>query len=315
MQDAWVEPHEVDTYVAASEAGGLNIGVNLALRADPAGWRDQVDEFGRLRGRVEKLGDLALTARTVKLFVDGVIESGTASLLEPYLDCPHSRGLPNWDRTELIAAVEAFSGAGFQVHLHAIGDAAIRDALDAIEGARAVIRGHDLRPVIAHLQVIDPADLARLAELGVVACFQPLWSQPDPSQEMLTLPRIGPARAALQYPIRSVVATGATVSFGSDWPVTALAPLDGLVTAMTRQTPDGLPTDGWYPAERLDLRAALTAYTSGVARQGFRDDAGSLDIGQVADLVWLDTDLRDPDPAALRAAAVLGTWRAGVRIH
>ena len=315
VQDAWVEPADIEVYLAAVRTDGLQVDVNLALRADPGGWPDQVAEFGRLRQRVEDVGGSMLTARTVKFFVDGVIESGTASMLEPYLDCPHSHGLANWGRSELIAAVAAFSQAGFQVHLHAIGDAAVRDALDAIEGSVAVIGAHDLRPVIAHVQVVDPVDLGRFRKLGVIACFQPLWAQPDATQELLTLPRIGPDRAALQYPIRALADAGTAVSFGSDWPVTELAPLAGLVTAVTRQTPAGDPSGGWYPEQRLDLRAALAAYTRGVALQGFRDDVGLLSVGQLADLVWLDADLRDTDPRLVRRARVLGTWLAGRRIH
>lgn len=320
MQDAWVEPHEVPIYLAALRAGALSVGVNLAFRADPASWRSQVSRFDSLREEVIAAGaaeaDRAggVTARTVKFFVDGVIESGTASMLAPYLDCPHSSGMPLWTRPELAAAVAAFSAAGFQVHLHAIGDAAVRDALDAIEQSADLIADRDLRPVIAHLQVIDPADLRRLAALGVIACFQPLWAQPDPLQEVLTVPRIGPGRAALQYPIGSVVASGAPVSFGSDWPVTDLAPAEGVATAVTRQTPDGAPEAGWYPAERIDLRTALTAYTAGVAHQAFRD-AGRLTVGSAADLVWLGADLRTADAAVFRSAPVLGTWAAGVRTH
>ena len=315
IQDAWVEPEEVEVYLEAVAAGALRVAVNLALRVDPVGWTGQVAEFDRLRRRVEAAGSAELTARTVKFFVDGVIESGTASMLEPYLDCPHSRGLPNWSREQLAGAVAAFSAAGFQVHLHAIGDAAVRDALDAVAASADVIRRADLRPVIAHLQVVDPADLDRFAALAVIACFQPLWAQPDQLQEVLTVPRIGAERAARQYPIRSLADRGTALSFGSDWPVTDLAPLDGLLTAVTRQTPDGEPSGGWYPAERVDLRTALRAYTRGVALQGFRDEAGTLRPGSVADLVWLGADLRAADLPALRAAPVLGTWRAGVRIH
>jgi predicted amidohydrolase YtcJ len=315
-----VEPREVPVYLSAWHAGALSVGINLAFRADPTSWRSQVQLFTGLREEVVAAGSVqvgglgGITAKTVKFFVDGVIESGTASMLEPYLDCPHSSGLPLWPRPELTAAVAAFSRAGFQVHLHAIGDAAVRDALDAIEQSAAVITAGDLRPVIAHLQVLDPADVGRLARLGVIACFQPLWAQPDPLQEVLTIPRIGPERAALQYPIATVLASGASVSFGSDWPVTDLAPMQGIATAVTRQTPDGTPAGGWYPAERIDLRSALTAYTAGVAHQAFRD-AGRLRAGWVADLVWVGADLRVADPAVLRSAPVLGTWSAGVRMH
>lgn len=313
MQDAWVEPHEVPIYLSAQRAGALHVGVNLAFRADPSDWRSQVAVFNGLRDEVDAADSGGVvTARTVKFFVDGVIESGTASMLSPYLDCPHSSGLPLWSRPELAAAVAAFSAAGFQVHLHAIGDAAVRDTLDALEQSAPVIRSRDLRPVIAHLQVLDPADVGRLATLGVIACFQPLWAQPDPLQQVLTIPRIGPERAALQYPIASVIDSGAPVSFGSDWPVTDLAPVEGIATAVTRQTPEGSPAGGWYPAERIDLRSALIAYTAGVAHQAFRD-AGRLAVGSLADLVWWGADLRGEDPALLRAAPVLGTWARGLR--
>lgn len=315
LQDAWVEPSDVVTYLEAAASGALRIAVNLAFRADPKAWTTQLDEFIALRRTVELSSFSQLTARTVKFFVDGVIESGTAAMLEPYLDCPHSHGMSNWPCADLADAVRRFSRAGFQVHLHAIGDAAVRDALDAIEASGDVIGEADLRPVIAHLQVIDPADLERLAGLGVFACFQPLWAQPDPMQEVLTIPRIGPERAALQYPIRTVLESGATVSFGSDWPVTEVAPLAGLVTAVTRQTPTGQPVDGWFPAERIGLRSAFAAYTRGVALQGFRDDAGTLDVGAVADLTWLAPDLRTAGPSDLRVARVLGTWMAGRRVY
>ncbi len=320
MQDAWVEPNEVPVYLSALRAGALSVGVNLAFRAEPTDWRSQVPLFSGLRAEVSAAGSPPagrpgrVTARTIKFFVDGVIESGTASMLAPYLDCPHSSGMPLWTRPELDAAVAAFSAAGFQVHLHAIGDAAVRDALDAIEQSADVIADGDLRPVIAHLQVIDPVDLGRLATLGVIACFQPLWAQPDPLQEVLTVPRIGPERAARQYPIHSVLASGAPVSFGSDWPVTDLTPAEGIATAVTRQTPDGVPEGGWYAEERIDLRSALAAYTAGVAYQAFRN-AGRLTVGAAADLVWLGADLRTADPAVLRSAPVLGTWAAGVRTH
>lgn len=315
VQDAWVEEVDLAAYLAAAASGALVVAVNLAFRADPMGWQDQVAVFAARRDQVMAAGHELLTARTVKFFVDGVIESGTASMLEPYTDCPHSRGMPNWVPTELRKAVAAFSAAGFQVHLHAIGDAAVRDALDAIEASGDVISGGDLRPVIAHLQVIDPDDLARLPALGVISCFQPLWAQPDPLQEVLTIPRIGPRRAALQYPIGSVLADGGLISFGSDWPVTAVSPLAGLVTAVTRQTPEGEPAGGWYPRERIGLRESFTAYTAGVARQGFRDDAGTLAVGAVADLVWLAVDPSRASLAEVASASVLGTWRAGCRIH
>jgi predicted amidohydrolase YtcJ len=140
-----------------------------------------------------------------------VIEAGTAALLEPYLDAPGSRGIPNWPREELAEAVAAFDADGFGVHLHAIGDGGVRAALDAIEHAAAVNGPCDRRPVIAHTQLVHPDDLPRFARLGVVANFEPLWARLDPLMMELTIPRLGPERAARQYPIGSLAGRRAGV--------------------------------------------------------------------------------------------------------
>ncbi|NJC70564.1 amidohydrolase [Planosporangium thailandense] len=313
VQDAWTEPDTVGAYLAAARRGALHTRLNMAFRADPATWRDQVKTFVDRRAEVESAGHDLLTARTVKFFADGVLESGTASLLEPYCDCPHSHGVPNWSADELTAAVTAFDALGFQTHIHAIGDAAVRDALDAIAAATATNPRWDRRPVLAHVQVVHPRDLPRFAELGVIACFQPLWAKLGPVQRALTIPRLGPERSRLQYPIGGIVRSGAPISFGSDWPVTDLNPLVGLTTAVTRQTAAGEPAGGWLPEERLDLPHAVAAYTKGSAYQAFLDDTGAIQVGNRADLCWVMADLREPDLAKLPHARVLGTWVDGRR--
>jgi predicted amidohydrolase YtcJ len=313
IQDAWVEPAEVEAYLEASARGLLSTRVNLALRADPLRWRDQVPDFVEARRRVEELDDPLLSAGTVKVFVDGVIENHTAAMLEDYTDAPGDRGLPNWDARELAAAAVTFDKLGFQLHLHAIGDAATRTALDVFEEVQRTNGPRDRRPVIAHVQVVDPVDLPRFRRLGVIANFEPLWAQLDPMMVALTIPRLGPERERLQYPIRTLLESAA-VSFGSDWPVSSADWRPGVATAVTRQTDDRVPAAGWIPAERIPLTDALEAYSSGVAHQAFaRTARGELRPGSSPDLVWLDTDPRHVDPHDLRSVRVLGTWVAGVR--
>jgi predicted amidohydrolase YtcJ len=255
-----------------------------------------------------------VSARTVKFFADGVIEAGTASLLAPYTDQPHTCGLPVWGRDELAAAAAAFDADGFRLHIHAIGDAGVRNALDAIEHVISVNGMSDRRPVIAHVQLVDPADVSRFAQLGVIANVEPLWAQLDPLQRDLTMPRLGEARATLQYPFGSLVATGAVLSMGSDWPVSSHRPLDGLAIAVTRQTADGHPGQGWLPHERLAPETAISAYTAGSAYQSYEEgQRGVLTMGARADLTWL---ARDPLATPARdwpSIAVQGTWLGGAR--
>lgn len=317
VQDAWVEPHQADVWVTAATTGpGLPVRADLAFVLEPDGWRERILRFTADRDKVESSAPGLLTARSVKFFADGVIEAGTAALLEPYTDCPHSHGIANWTPEELAEAVTAVDALGFRAHLHAIGDGAVRVALDAIEAAARTNGDRDRRPVIAHAQLIDPADLARFASLGVIANLQPLWAQPDPLMTELTLPRIGPERGGRQYQIAALLASGARLSFGSDWPVTSHEPLRGIATAVTRQTPEGVPEGGWLPEERIDTDTALAAYSAGCAYQAFEEKQwGALRPGMRADLVHLAADPAETVPGDLAHLPVLGTWLAGRRTH
>ncbi|MCX4405901.1 MULTISPECIES: amidohydrolase [unclassified Streptomyces] len=317
VQDAWVEPHHADVWItAATTEPGLPVRADLAFILEPDGWRERIARFVADRDLVESAAPGLLTALTVKFFADGVIESGTAALLEPYTDCAHSHGIANWAPEELAEAVTAVDALGFRPHIHAIGDGGVRTALDVIEAAAQANGPRDRRPVIAHAQLIHPADLPRFAELGVIASLQPLWAQSDPLMTELTLPRIGPERGGRQYQIAALLASGAQVSFGSDWPVTAHEPLRGIATAVTRQTPDGTPDGGWLPEERIDIETALTAYSAGCAHQAFEEkEWGVLRPGMRADLVHLAADPVETAPAALAGLPVLGTWLAGRPTH
>jgi predicted amidohydrolase YtcJ len=309
-QEAALYPEDVATYLRAEQAGRLSVRVDIALRAEPGDWPDQRATFAAARAAAAS--SAMVSARTVKFFADGVIEAGTAALLEPYADAPHTCGLPVWSTDELAAAAAAFDADGFHLHIHAIGDAGIRAALDAVAHVEAVNGPRDRRPVLAHLQLVDPADIGRFAALGVVANVQPLWAQPDPVQRDLTAPRLGPRRSALQYPFASLVASGAVLSMGSDWPVSSHRPLDGLAVAVTRQTPEPDPPGGWLPLERLPVATALSAYTAGGAYQSFEEASrGTVALGKRADLVWLDGDPTRRPASDWPELVVRRTWLGG----
>ncbi|MGO2860137.1 MAG: amidohydrolase [Brevibacterium sp.] len=318
VQDAWVEPADVDTYVTASQQGRLSTRFNLALYADPRHFARQLPAMIAARERVQALADPMLTAHTVKFFADGVVENETGALLEPYCSSLHNHGLRVWEGETLAEAVRAVDAAGFQVHIHAIGDAAVRQALDAIESAIVANGPRDRRPVIAHAQLVDAADLSRFAELGVIANMQPLWAQLDDLMTVLTVPRLGEDRAAQQYRMHSILADGGTLAFGSDWPCTSGTPVEGLAIAISRQTEDGDPADGWTPAEILDIADALDAYSTAVAHQGFADASpapwGRITVGASADLVVFAHDPRTLSPRELAAAPVLSTYLGGVAV-
>lgn len=313
VQDAWVDPGDVETYLAAAAAERLHTRINLAFRADPAQWRDQVAEFAELRAQIRELGHDRLSAETIKFFVDGVIENHTAALIEPYADRPHDSGLPNWSTEDLAEAVAAFDAAGFQLHLHAIGDAANRSALDAL--AAIGERTPATRPhVIAHTAMLAPGDAERFAELGVIANFEPYWAQCDAVMRDLTIPHIGHDREGWQYLIGSVLRSGATISFGSDWPVTTKDWRPAFATAVTRHSHLEPDAESWLPEERISAGAALAAYTTGIARQALAPDRGTLAIGMIADAAWLSANPLEIDPNRIPEIEVRGTWLAGERI-
>lgn len=315
VQDAWVEPADVDVYVAAARAGRIPLRMNLAHYADPRRFPAQLAEMQDARAAIDDAGSPLLTAHTVKFFADGVIENETGALLEPYCSAIHSHGMEVWGPERLADAVAAVDAAGFQIHIHAIGDAAVRQSLDAIEHAQRVNGPRDRRAVIAHAQLVDPDDLARFARLGVIPTLQPLWAQLDALMTVLTMPRLGPERSARQYPTRTLRDSGARVAFGSDWPVSSGDPRDGIAVATSRQTPAGEPAGGWIPEETLPIESALSAYTEGVAHQAFADRSaapwGVIEVGSSADFVWLARDPRAVSPLDLPAVEIRQTYLAG----
>jgi predicted amidohydrolase YtcJ len=316
VQDAWVAPGDVDTYIAAAQRDALRIRFNLALYADPRHLDTQLVQFAEASRRVRELASPLLTAQTVKFFADGVIENETGALLAPYCSGLHQHGMQVWEGDSLARAAQAVDELGLQLHIHAIGDAAVRQALDAIEYAVETNGPRDRRPVIAHVQLVDDADLERFAKLGVIPCMQPLWAQMDALMTVLTIPRLGVERADKQYRMRSLDESGAPLALGSDWPVSSGAPLDGIAVAVSRQTAEGDPEGGWTPEEILTVERALSAYTAGVAEQAYAEGVwGQLVPGASADLLWLDRDPRETPALELPGIRIRGTYVRGELGH
>ena len=311
IQDALQTPAYLPLWIEAHRQGALHVDAELALWLDPKSWREALPTYPEARQLFDDAGIPGLRAHTVKFFADGIIESGTGALLSPYCDCPNSSGIPNWAPEEMAEAMIAADALGFTIHVHAIGDAGVRQTLDAMEKVAATNPPRDRRWTMAHLQLVDPADVPRFTELGVVANFEPYWAHLDNWQRELNAKRLGEERLNEQYRIGTMVRSGARVSFGSDWPVTTYKPLECLQVAVTRQT-DRASTP-WMPEERITVDEALEAYTRGIAFQAGRPDAGELRPGARADLVLLAEDPRAVDPMSIGEIEVLGTWKAGER--
>jgi predicted amidohydrolase YtcJ len=316
MQDAWVDEGMHVPYMELLRQGKLTVRSNLAQRADPQHWRAQSSGFLKVRQEITEAAEALqsqdlLSARTIKYFADGVVESGTGAMLEPYAGTD-SIGMEVWKRDELLRAVSHFDALGFQTHIHAIGDRAVRNALDAIEHAILTNPHWDRRPVITHCQVIAPADIPRFGRLGVTANVEAYWAQMDPLMVELTAPRLD-RRSDLQYPFASLESSGALLAHGSDWPVSSNNPLLAISTAVTRQNSSGKPEGGWLPAERLSVRSAMAMAIEGAAYQAWTDAyRGSLDIGKQADFALLDADPDCIDDVS--DITVLQTWLQGRRV-
>ncbi|BBY63913.1 amidohydrolase [Mycolicibacterium helvum] len=316
VQDAWVEPGDVATYVAAAGQGALRMRFNLALYADPRHFDTQIEQFAASRRAVEEAGSPLLTAQTVKFFADGVVENETGALLAPYCSGLHSHGMQNWEGDSLAEAARRVDELGLQIHIHAIGDAAVRQALDAIEYAQARNGSRDRRPVIAHVQLVDDADIGRFAALDVIPNMQPLWAQMDALMTVLTIPRLGTERADRQYQMQTLNRSGAALAFGSDWPVSSGAPLDGIAVATSRLTAEGQPKGGWTPHEIVPIERALSSYTGAVAYQAYAENTwGAITPGASADLVWLDQDPRNTPPLDLPGVGIRATYLRGAQAY
>ena len=257
-----------------------------------------------------------LRTDSAKIFVDGVLEGETAALVEPYLDHPGFAGDLKMAPEALSARVIELDRRGIQVHMHAIGDRAVRVALDAVAAAREANGPSDNRHHIAHLQLIDQVDRARFAQLGVIANFQALWAFSDQYITDVNLPQVGQARVNQMYPIGSMMQAGARIVGGSDWPVSSMNPLLAIETAVTRSNPAGGTVGVLNDSERVSLEQMLAAYTINGAYLMHQEKlTGSLEVGKAADLVILARDLFTIPPQEIGEVAVTRTLLEGMTVY
>jgi predicted amidohydrolase YtcJ len=303
-------------YLDAAASGLLKGRVVGGLWWDRARSSDQIDDLVERRGA----GVAGLfRPTTVKIMLDGVAENFTAAMLEPYEDgcgCQtENDGLDFVDPVGLREYVTRLDAAGFQVHFHALGDRAVRNALDALEATREANGTTDGRHHLAHLQVVHPDDIPRFAQLGATANIQALWAAHEAQMDELTIPFLGERRAGWQYPFGALQRAGAALAAGSDWPVSSADPLAGIHVAVNRRVPgrdDAEPLDA---AQALSLASALTAYTAGSARVNHHDDTtGHLAEGFSADLAVLDRDPFAGPESAISETTVRATYVDGEQV-
>jgi hypothetical protein len=307
---------ELETWRHLEDQGRLSARVVASVRMADGGAEAQSD---LLAPEARGSGAL-LRADAAKIFLDGVLEGETAALLEPYLDPqgkgPGRTGSLNVPWEQLQRLVTDLDARGIQVHMHAIGDRAVRQGLDAVEAARRTNGPSDNRHHICHLQLVHPDDHARFAELGVLANFQALWAYPDAYITEVNLPAVGQARVDRMYPIGSLEAAGATLVGGSDWAVSSMNPLDAIEVAVTRQDPDGQVAGVLNAGEAVSLETMLAAYTSNAAYLMHQEhDTGTLAPGKQADLVVLNANLFEIDPTAINETRVVSTYLAGRKVY
>jgi predicted amidohydrolase YtcJ len=312
----------LDAYRQIAASGDLTARVVGALWWDRHRGIEQVDDLlvARERGRVRRFA-----ATTVKIMQDGVIENGTAAVLEPYLDADGrptgNRGTSFVEAEDLKAGVTRLDAEGFQVHIHAIGERAVREALDAFEAARGANGPNDQRHHIAHIQVVHPDDVPRFGELDVVANAQPLWAVNEGQMLHLTIPFLGPERSGWQYPFESLVRSGAVLAMGSDWSVSSANPLWEMHVAVNRTPPSAYEYGGgtgepFLPDERIDLPTAMAGFTINSAYVNHLDDlTGSIEVGKRADLAVLDRDVFEHPVDEIADASVVLTFIDGERVY
>ena len=327
-------PRERDAAFASAQdqllADGIVATADMGTSIDDWNTYRRAGDAGRLRirlisyaGGLEPLLSIAGTGPTpwlydthlkmvgVKLYDDGALGSRGAWLKRPYADAANQRGLPFLDDTRLRNLMSRAAMDGYQVAIHAIGDAANAQALDAIEEVALTYKG-DRRWRIEHAQIVDPVDLKRFGRNGIVASMQPVHQTSD---RLMAEARLGPDRLTGAYAWKSMLDAGATLAFGSDYPVESPDPFAGLAAAISREDPSGQPPGGWRPEQKLDLPAALAAFTTGAAYASFTESIlGSLQPGHQADFILVDTDPFLATPTQIRATKVQETWIGGRRV-
>jgi predicted amidohydrolase YtcJ len=294
--------------------GLLTVRLSAAMWIDPPGPTEK--DWKAYEEARAKYNDDWISVGGIKLMLDGVIDSGTGAMLDPYESQRGNRGKLFWEPGAFKKAVAAFNAKGLQVSTHSIGDAAIRLTLDAYEEAARAAGRPDVRNKIEHAEDIAAEDIARFGGLGVVGSFQPLHANPDPTWMASWIKNVGPEREQRAWAWKSVLDGGGRLAFGSDWPVVTISPWPGLQVAVTRQDLDGRPDGGWIPGQKLPLADAVYAYTMGSAYAMHREkDEGSIEAGKLADLILVSQNIFEADPHRIAETTVLLTMVGGRIVH
>lgn len=311
VQDAYASPRFLEIYSRAAHSGDLTMKVVAAHVTDPTRPASQVDELIALRNKYS-YGNFR--ADSAKILMDGILEAKTAAVIEPY-EGTKDHGILNWKPAEFAAMAQRLDREGFQIHIHAIGDMAVRAGLDGLEAVRKANGPSANRHQMAHLEMIDPKDMPRLRALDVTANFQPYWFSEDDWLEADVLPAIGRERAKRLYQMGTVVGTGARLALGSDWPISSADPFLGMMVGVTRKNPKKPRFPVWEPDERVPLDTLLMAYTLGGAWiNGSEKETGSLEPGKAADFIIVDRDILAVAIEQVGATQVLSTYVDGKRV-
>jgi len=305
---------EMVAYERLESEGKLRVRFRGSLLLPPDAPIERIAELVAEREK-QKGGLFEIDA--VKIFIDGVVEGETAYLLEPYTHRPDYRGDLLWDPDRLKEMLAACDREGFIVHIHAIGDAATRIALDAFEFAREKNGPRDARHQVTHLQLVTPSDVKRFAELSVIAVPQPFWFTKGGFYDAIEAPYLGEERASREYPMKSFFDAGVTVASASDFPVTIpFSPVVGMKMGLTRSFDPANPDMVLGPEERVSLGQMLASFTrNGAYAARLEDRLGSLEVGKVADVVVLDRNLFEVAPDKVGEAKVLLTLFEGRAIY
>ncbi|CAM2188377.1 Amidohydrolase [Paraburkholderia sacchari] len=311
--DAMVGQRLVDAYASARDNDELRVNVGLGLLVTPnTALAPQIEQLRQWRAAHDG-GRLQL--HTAKFFIDGVVESYTAALLDDYADAAR-RGDTHWAPQQLREAIFAADAQGFDLHFHTIGDRAVRMVLDVLEALHRERPRADRRPQLAHVQMIDSADVARFAQLGAIASIQAVWADASAEMQALYLRRIGAKRLARQYVFGDLARSGATLSGGSDWPVSTQNPLVAIEHAVRRASAGDADAPVFMPEQRVDLATMLHAYTQGSAFSLRMDDRqGEIAAGRPANLAILSQDLRAVRPHELAGVDVEMTLFGGDAVY
>ena len=304
----------LDLFDEMRHRGDLTVRMYTAYFLNPPELRHE--DLDAIEHAHKKFHDDWIDAGAVKFMVDGVVESHTAAMLEPYSDDPSLKGKLFWEPDKYKAAVADLDKHGFQLFTHAIGDYAVRTALDAYENAQTRNHKRDRRPRIEHIETVAASDIPRFGKLGVIASMQPLHSYPDSNTMDVWARNAGPDRASRAWAWKSIADAGGRLAFGSDWPVVTLNPWEGIQTAVTRQTFEGKPEAGFVPEQRLTVAQAIEGYTLGAAFAGHREKLeGSFEIGKLADLIILSQNIFDIKPNRIATTKVVTTIVGGRLVY